>query len=377
MTELLRTPVTIVLFFLILGTLVVIHELGHFITARLAGVRVLEFGIGFPPRAKVLRAKGETLYTLNWLPIGGFVKLEGEDGDDTDDPRSFVNSPFMTKMVILVAGVLMNLVTAFLIFFFIAMLATPLVGLKVPIVEPDSPAAAAGLVTGDTIVAIDGRRFEFEGRPPDILGQLRANAGNTITLDLVREDGSREAVQATLRTEEEIRDPDGTGPLLGKGALGLRPLDNQGWALDFLDDRATHDPLTATARAGDQTMMWFGLILGGLGDLVRGFVDDPTAPPPVAGPIGIATQIGDVFWTAGPIMTLYVAGILSANLALVNALPFPPLDGGRMLMIALKRMFGRRISVQAERVTYFVGFAFLMAFLIWVTAFDVFGRGPS
>ena len=84
-----QSIITIVLFFAILGILVVIHELGHFVTARLANVRVLEFGIGFPPRAKVLRAKGETLYTLNWLPIGGFVKLEGEDGDDADDPRSF------------------------------------------------------------------------------------------------------------------------------------------------------------------------------------------------------------------------------------------------------------------------------------------------
>src|SRR6187549_4132033 len=92
--------VTIVLFFLILGTLVVIHELGHFLAARAAGVRVLEFGIGFPPRAKVMRSKGETLYTLNWLPIGGFVKLEGEDGDHADDPRSFAAQRYLTKMLI-------------------------------------------------------------------------------------------------------------------------------------------------------------------------------------------------------------------------------------------------------------------------------------
>ena len=86
---------------------------------------------------------------------------------------------------------------------------------------------------------------------------------------------------------------------------------------------------------------------------------NPTAPPPVAGPVGIATQIGDVFFNGGPILTLYVAGILSANLALVNILPFPPLDGGRMLMIVLKAIFGSRISLRAERLTYVVGFAFL------------------
>src|SRR6476659_6342702 len=124
----LQPVITIVLFFLILGTLVVIHEFGHFVAARIAGVRVLEFGIGFPPRAKILRAKGETLYTLNWLPIGGFVKLEGEDGGDADDPRSFVRARLPTKLIILVAGVAMTLLTSLLIFTLIAWVATPFVG---------------------------------------------------------------------------------------------------------------------------------------------------------------------------------------------------------------------------------------------------------
>ncbi len=98
---------------------------------------------------------------------------------------------------------------------------------------------------------------------------------------------------------------------------------------------------------------------------------DPTAPPPVSGPVGIAASIGDVFWQLGPLFTLYVAGVLSANLAVVNILPFPPLDGGRMLMITLKRLFGARISVRAEQLTYMVGFVFLFAFLFWVTSFDI------
>src|SRR5688572_24754349 len=116
MTGFFQSIITIVLFLAILGILVVIHELGHFVTARLANVRVLEFGIGFPPRAKVLRSKGETLYTLNWLPIGGFVKLEGEDGNAADDPRSFSAQGLPKKLVILVAGVVMNVVLAFAIF---------------------------------------------------------------------------------------------------------------------------------------------------------------------------------------------------------------------------------------------------------------------
>src|SRR6187397_2869635 len=107
---------TTILFLVTLGLLVLIHELGHFVAARLANVRVLEFGVGFPPRAKVLRRGGETLYTLNWLPIGGFVKLEGEDGNDADDPRSFAAQRYLTKMLILVAGVAMNILLAFVIF---------------------------------------------------------------------------------------------------------------------------------------------------------------------------------------------------------------------------------------------------------------------
>jgi regulator of sigma E protease len=364
--------ITIVLFFAILGSLVVIHELGHFITARLARVRVLEFGVGFPPRAKVLRSSGETLYTLNWLPIGGFVKLEGEDGDEGDDPRSFANAPLPIRLGILAAGVLMNLITAFLIFFFIAWLATPLVGLKVPSVEPNSPAATAGLVSGDTLVGIDGERFEFR---TDILAELRSNAGRTIDLAIIRRDGARDTVTVALRPLSEMQDPDGAGPEVARGALGIRALPNEPWELSFLDERIQRDPVTAAQRATAETIGWFGLILGGLEDLARGFIANPTAPPPVSGPVGIATQIGDVFFTAGPILTLYVAGILSANLALVNALPFPPLDGGRMLMMGLKAIFGRRISLKAERLTYFVGFAFLMAFLVWVTFFDVLRGG--
>ena len=117
-----QSLITIVLFFVVLGLLVLIHELGHFLTARAANVRVLEFGIGFPPRAKVLRSKGETVYTLNWLPIGGFVKLEGEDGEGQGDPRSFASQNLLTRLWILVAGVLMNILLAFVLFAAIAWL---------------------------------------------------------------------------------------------------------------------------------------------------------------------------------------------------------------------------------------------------------------
>ena len=363
MTEIVQGVITLFLFFFILGSLVLIHEFGHFVTARLAGVRVLEFGIGFPPRAKVLRAKGETLYTLNWLPIGGFVKLEGEDGDEADDPRSFVRARLPTKLVILAAGVFMNLVTAFAIFTLIAWQATPLVGLKFNAVQPNSPAATAGLKPGESIVAIDGRQFEFFGQD-QVLPVLKASPGRTVSLTIDGTDGTRRVVTVNLRTQAEI-DKSASDPE-PKGPLGIKTFESR-----FYGPYIGHDLPTAAKIGASETVRWFGLILGGLGDLVSGFVNNPTAPPAVQGPVGIATAIGDVFFGAGPILTLYVAGILSANLALVNSLPFPPLDGGRMLMIVLKAIFGKRISLRAERLTYVVGFVFLFAFLIWVTGFDL------
>jgi regulator of sigma E protease len=372
--ELIQGAITVVLFFVILGGLVVIHEIGHFVTARLANVRVLEFGIGFPPRAKVLRRSGETLYTLNWLPIGGFVKLEGEDGDDGDDPRSFANAPLRTRLLILVAGVAMNLAAALLIFGFIAALATPLIGLRFPAVEPGSPADNAGLQAGDSIVAVNGKTYEYFGGyvgQSDVIDDLRDFAGQTIVLGIHRADGSFEDVTVTLRPQDQID--------ASRGALGIRRSETETFTADFYGRYTGHDPLTAVSIAVQETSHWFGLILEGLGTVVTSFVSNPTAPPAgVSGPFGIATQIGQIFWgVGGPVMTLYVAGILSANLALVNALPFPPLDGGRMLMMVLKRIFGRRISLQAERLTYFVGFAFLMAFLLWVTVFDVIRGGAT
>ena len=373
MTGPLGVVVTIVLFLVVLGSLVLVHELGHFVMARLAGVRVLEFGIGFPPRAKILRAKGETLYTLNWLPIGGFVKLEGEDGDDTNDPRSFVRARLPVKLIILVAGVAMNLIVSLVIFTAIAWLATPVVGVRIPIVEDGSPAAVAGLQPGDAIVSVDGVRHDVlslsEGT---ILDDLRAHLGQTVTLQIVHADGSRADVPVTLRTAAETADPDGDGPLPGKGALGIRSADQKsGFPPFFSGDYNQHDLPTAVSLGTRETTRWFGVILGGLGDLARQVASNPTAAPPVAGPIGIATQISDIFFGAGLVMTIYVAGILSANLALVNALPFPPLDGGRMFMIVLKAVFGRRITLRAERTTYAIGFIVLFGFLIWVTGFDI------
>ncbi len=393
MSALFDVAVSVVLFILVLGGLVLVHELGHFVTARLARVRVLEFGIGFPPRAKSLgrggvsaedtesyrlrradaigQAQGDperleailespedppgTLYTLNWLPIGGFVKLEDENGGDSGDPRSFGRARLSTKLVILVAGVAMNLLVSFVIFTGIALVGEPALGVTFSEIVVGSPAEGAGLQAGDTLTSINGVRYSvFDQQFPT--DDLRALAGQTVVLGILHADGSSEEVTVTLRIPAS---PD-------EGALGVG-----GLAGTQLED-IRYGLGDAVAVGAERTAQAFGMILDGLGKIGRSIVTDPTSAPPASGPVGIAGQLSSVLADLGPLYLFYLIGILSANLALVNALPFPPLDGGRMLMLVLKALpGGNRISLRAEQLTYAVGFVFLFAFLIWITVFDV------
>lgn len=393
MSGLLDTGVTILLFILVLGGLVLAHEFGHFVTARLAKVRVLEFGIGFPPRAKVLgrggvsaadvasykarraeaieRAQGDpeklesilespeepsgTLYTLHWLPIGGFVKLEDEDGGGSEDPRSFGRARLPVKLVILAAGVLMNLLVSFVIFTGIATVGEPALGVQFTEVVAGSPAAGAGLQSGDTLTSINGVQYSvFDQQFPT--DGLRALAGQTVVLGILHADGSTEDVTVTLRVPTS---PD-------QGALGITGL--KGAQVGNIN----YAPGEAVAIGAKRTAEAFSMILDGLGKIGQSIISNPTAAPPAAGPVGIAVQLGETLKTLGPLYVLYLAGILSANLALVNVLPFPPLDGGRMLVLVLKALpGGRRISLRAEQMTYAIGFVILFGFMIWVTVFDV------
>jgi regulator of sigma E protease len=365
MTEILRLAVTLLLFVIVLGGIVLVHEVGHYITAKLTNVRVLEFGIGFPPRARVLRAKGETLWTLNWLPLGGFVKLDGEDGD-ANDPRSFSAKSLPVRLGILVAGVVMNVVLALVIFVGIAWGATPL-GIEVPQVQAGSPASRAGIVAGDTLVSLNGEVFDLYSG--GILTAIRTHPGEVVTLGIRHADGSTENVAVTLRSTAELD--------LEHGPLGVQATEARPFRSISLTDSPRRTFGDAIRVGANDIGRWSGLIFDGLSDLVRSFIDNPTAPPPAAGPIGIAQQIGDVFFGIGWEATLYMAGILSINLAVVNILPFPPLDGGRMFVLVIKRLFGRRVSLRAERVTYFVGFVFLLAFIVWISGFDIIRLGNA
>lgn len=359
----------IVVVLLILVALVVIHEFGHFITARLAGVRVHEFGIGFPPRARIIGRHRETLYTLNWLPIGGFVRLEGEEGDSRD-PRSFVRQRLPVRLLILLAGVAMNFLLAWLLFSAIAGFGDPVSIVRITYVQPGSPAAQAGLVSGpqtgttpdgtpvyadspQSIVAIDGRRFPVferldEGVPS--VRYLREHAGQTVSIRIRTDDGQERDVTATLRSSEEAA---------RNGAFGI------GVGRVTFED-ITRGPLDALSVGFQRTLDASTLILRGLRDLVTNLTS-----PQVSGPIGIVQTVGVVRAELPPVFLVYLIGLLSANLAVVNILPFPPMDGGRMAVSIVQAISGNRVSLAAERAVYFTGFVLLMALLVWITFFDI------
>lgn len=363
--------ISILVVLAILVVLVVVHELGHFVVARRARVRVHEFGIGFPPRAKILARGRETIYTLNWLPLGGFVRMEGEEGE-SDDPRAFVNAPLRTRLAILFAGVGMNFVLAFVIFSGIAAFSDPVTTIQLGCVVPGSPAEQIGLMggkqigttssgvpqcdgSGDAILAIDGRRFPAfddmsSGDAP--LRYLRSHAGQTVTLAIRHADGRAEDRSVQLRV-----------PQNGEGALGVAP-----YALSRAD-QVSHDPVTAISLGFNRTIDASTLILRTLGDLVTNV--SSLTNPPVSGPVGIITAVDTVRTQLPPVFLFWLIGLLSANLAVVNLLPLPPLDGGRIFMAILQKLTGNRVNPSLERAFYLAGFIFLMTFLVWITYFDI------
>jgi regulator of sigma E protease len=386
----------ILILLVILVALVLVHEVGHFVMAKRAGVKVHEFGIGFPPRAAVLFRRGETTYTLNWLPIGGFVRLEAEEGESVD-PRAFVNQKLGTRLRILFAGVVVNFVVAWVIFTLIALFADPVFNVRIGGVLPDSPAQAAGLVpgqiidytelrptldedgeitgyaepfpiyddSGDLILAIDGIQFSvFEellsGPDPDgylypPLRYVAERPAKTVSMTVQRPDGSIEELEATLRSTNEAKE---------LGALGVT-----GYRVPQAD--IENGVLDSVIIGLERTLQASTLVLRGVASLVGSILDGPDAELEVSGPVGIVSIVGEIRTAAAPVFLLFFVGLLSANLAVINVLPFPPMDGGRITMALVQAASRNRVSPAAERMVYLTGFVMLMALLVWVTISDI------
>lgn len=353
---------TVILFIAILGALVLAHEAGHFFAAKRAGVKVHEFGIGFPPR---LYGKqfGETVYTINLLPFGGFVRIEGEDGSQAAHPthESFVAKPLSTKLLIVLAGVMINWLIAAALFGIVQTAGTP-----VPIADDaggddprvtltsiaeESPAETAGLSVGDSIAAITtGEGMEYVTRVDEVQSILATNAGEEITLLVQRGDETR-----TVMLTPRINPPE------GEGAVGVALLRVATVSYPWYEA-----PWRGVFLAGSLTIS----MLESFGDMFRTLIVEQRAVEGLAGPVGIAYLTGEVR-SLGTLFLLNFIAILSLNLAILNAIPFPALDGGRAVIAFVERIRGRAISAELLGRVNATGFAVLILLIVAITIRDI------
>lgn len=368
---------------LILGFLVFIHEAAHFVTARIFNVRIDEFGFGFPPRIWG-RKKGETTYSINIIPAGGFVKLHGEEGSDKDDPRSFSSKGPWQRAVIIASGAIINLVLAVLIFYLMLgvggfrtyfpniLPADRSLNLHLPFgqkansvliaeVDKNSPAKTAGIRAYDDVVSANDIRFDSV---PDFQKYVNENKGKPIVLKLknIVDLGFRE-VTVTPRQD----------PPEGQGALGvsLSPEFNDNvLAIEY----ATPVQKVISGIGHSVNIIYFQGVA--IKELVSQSVEEGTAEPVtenVAGPIGIVALLGFVVTETGvavlPILSLI--GIISLILGVVNLLPIPAVDGGRLFFTLFEGFTGKKVNQNVERLIHTAGFAVLIVLFIVVTFNDI------
>ncbi len=349
----------IVLVVIIFSVLVLVHEFGHFVVARRNGIVVDEFGIGFPPRLAGRRF-GKTIYSINWLPLGGFVRLKGEDGSSAAGD-SFAAATLWVKTKVLLAGVGMNLLLAYLILVWLAATGLPPllagqvnVGKATTVQAPHvivaqvvkgSPAARAGIAVGDTIASAGATSFTDEA---GLIDFTHAHAGQTVTLT-VRHDTTSRRLAIHLN-------PAGSD----QGNLGVTPFRastvRYGWMA----------PVEAAALAAQ--LVW--ATLAGLGGLITGLVAHHRVSAGVTGPVGIVVILSNLIHLGIVYLLVFVASI-SVSLGVINALPLPALDGGRLAIATANRVAGRRLSSRAETAIHAAGFAALIALLVVITYVDI------
>jgi len=355
---------TVIAFVLILSVLVLIHEFGHFLVAKKLGIKVEEFGIGFPPRAFGKKI-GETVYSINWLPVGGFVKLYGEDDagggkikaknevavkSDTDMKRAFYARPLWQRISVVIAGVIMNfLLAVVLISFLFASQGVPLPTDKVIITEvsPSSPAAIAGIKKGDKVVRINDIEIKDTSA---FITQTKKFKGQEVTLYLLR-DGQEFVTKLTPRVNAPKNE----------GAMGVGITDIEVKKYSWLEA-----PIYGTIEA----VKFSWMILGGLGQMVGDLLTKGIKPEGVAGPIGVAQLTGEAV-RAGWFAVLWFTALLSLNLAVLNILPIPALDGGRFFFMIIELIFRRKVSPRYEAMAHGVGLVLLLGLMALITLVDV------
>ncbi len=346
--------------------LVIVHEFGHFIAAKRSGVEVEEFGVGFPPKIKGKKlGKGfwRTEYSLNWLPLGGFVRLKGET--DSDKRKgSFGAASIWAKIKIMMAGVAMNLLAAVIIFTFLAFVGMPRLIpdqylpetgdavktqeiVRVGYIQPDSPADQVGIEVGESLVLLNGE----EVVESDVLfDRTEEYAGETIELVLIDLDGNTRTVEVTLNEDNE------------QGYLGIGPADLETVRYTY---SAPVVGVVTTGQFGYETLKGLGVLVA---NLVSAEFEE--ASESVSGPVGVvvilqsATEFGFLY-------VLALIGLISLTLAIMNALPIPALDGGRLAVTLLFKAMNKPLTEKTEQLIHGIGFAVLMILVLLITVVDI------
>ncbi|MBU0625285.1 RIP metalloprotease RseP [Patescibacteria group bacterium] len=353
---------TIITFIVVLSVIVFAHEFGHFFLARRAGVKVEEFGFGFPPRLWGVR-RGDTIYSINAIPIGGFVRLKGEAGENEQDADSFSRQGATKRSLIIVAGVVMNLVLAWFLFSVGYTFGLPqiiddeaalpgyarVVEEKLHIVDvlEGTPAAEADIQIGDVIIMAD----------ESAVTTIEAFAGLT-------GDGGDRPIGLKLDRDGEVLDKTLTPTMLevtGKPGIGV----------SLMKTGVVSYPIYAAFLQGLWTTISFtGQIVVAFAVIIRDLVMGGGAPAEISGPVGIAVVTGEVA-RHGWRHLLQFTALLSINLGVINILPLPALDGGRLLFLIIERLRGRAINQRLEATIHNVGFALLLMLVLVVTYGDV------
>lgn len=371
---------------IVLMVLVVAHELGHALVARRYGTIVEEFGVGFPPRAFARKVKKSFLgknvtFSFNWLPLGGFVKLQGEHDDD-EGPGDYGRMTFWQKTQVLLAGVAVNWVIAVILVTVLAWIGLPKIlpdqfsipsdtqTVSSPVVlgavASDMPGAKAGLATGDEITRFAGQKVTA---PEQLTALARDNKGETVTVEYVR-NGQPKSTQVAIRAENN----DKKG-YIGAG-LSQQQLIRATWSAPVVGVGTTVQMTWVTLK-GVAELLWNGLTGLVLKVIPNHSVQEQanaqlaTVGQSVAGPLSIFGILFPAAEQAGPAYVLMMAAIISLTLAVMNALPIPALDGGRWFVMAVFRLRKKKLTKETEEKIHGIGFMILMGLMILVTIADI------
>ncbi len=354
---------TILLFLALLSVLVIAHEWGHFTAARKAGMIVEEFGIGFPPRLFSWKSSKGTVWSINLVPIGGFVRIQGENGENRSAPGSFSTKSFFARFAVLFAGVFMNLVTAAVLLSIGFAFGLPAVtedgvddnaivsdeAINIIQVLPDSPAEQAGIIVGDKLISVDGETFTSG----ELARQSLAANPNGDAVDVVIERGGEEMTFKIIPIYLEEVGREGAG-------VGMVETGNVRYPWYYAPVKG----VIATGILTGQIVSAFATLIAGL------FEHDSQVVAQLSGPVGIAVltgQVADLGWAH----LVQFAAMLSINLAVLNAIPFPALDGGRILFLFIEAIRRKPLSERVEQAFHATGFILLIALVIFVTYRDI------